>query len=502
LNRLRSRLKLPFTGPAAREVAGFVKSVVEAMRVGRAGVDAVAGARQARVRMVLEAASRTRFYGPAISESALREGHLEDVLPTSKEAFLARLEETVTDGDVSREELEQWVRDPARVGQLLNDKYLVAMTSGTTGQVGIFLNDIDSWARTRGLMFARMFQERMRAGDVLRALRPQRMRMAFIVAAGGHYMTYLLARRVPRAGALMLDARVFSIEMPVPAMTRQLNAFAPQVLHTYPTLLELLAHEKRRGHLTIEPEMITCGSEPLSQSCRDALRQSFPNADVIETYASTECVPIASACRYGHLHVNEDACILEPIDDEGRPVAPGQRCERVLVTNLLNTAQPLLRYELTDQLEIDARPCDCGSAFSRVRVFGRTDDTFFLHDMSGAWQAHPPIPLELVFLQVPGLLQYQLVHERQNELRVFFVAEREAHGQQVAGVIDAQLSRYLGDHGLTASVSFSIEQVDRIERPAESRKIRQIKSLVTRPGGATQSAQQVRERRRRPRTDG
>jgi phenylacetate-coenzyme A ligase PaaK-like adenylate-forming protein len=483
-------------------VTGFMRSMMDATRTARRDHQHVAELRRQRTREVLRAASRTRLYGPMITESALAEGHLEDVLPITKEEYLARLDETVADSDVNRDELELWVRDGARAGTLLNDKYLVAMTSGTTGQVGIFLNDIDSWARTRGVLFARIFRDRMRVTDIVRSVRPKRFRMAFIVASGGHYMSWLLAQRVPRAGAMLLESRVFSVEMPVPAMARQLAALQPDVLHSYPTVLELLAHEQLRGELRIDPEVITTGSETLSRSCRAVVAEAWPRAILVETYAATECVPMAAACRFGNLHVNEDACVLEPIDEHGRPVAPGERGDRVLLTNLLNTAQPLLRYELTDQVELDARPCECGSPFVRLRVFGRTDDTFFLRDPSGAWQAHPPIPLELVFLQVPGLLQYQLVHERQNELRVFFVAEPGARGQQVAGVIDAQLSRYLGDHGLLSSVSFSIEQTGRIERPATSRKIRQIKSVVDRPQAAAQSAQKVRERRRRPRRDG
>jgi phenylacetate-coenzyme A ligase PaaK-like adenylate-forming protein len=493
--------RFSLASPGAREVAGFVRSIVQSVRVERAGRDAVAQLRRQRTRAVLEAAANTRLYGPQLTPAAVREGRLDAVLPVSKSEYLSRVEETVTANDVTREQLERFVRDPRRAGELLDGRYIVAMTSGTTGQVGIFVNDVDSWALTRGVTFARIFRDRFTPSDILRVVGRRRYRMAFVVAAGGHFMTYLLARRVPPAGALVLDARVYSIEMPLPAMARELNALQPLLLHSYPTLIELLAHEKRRGRLDIAPEIITCGSETLSQGCRDAVREAFPDATLVETYAATECVPLATACRYGHLHINEDACHLEAVDDDGRPVAPGERGDRLLVTNLLNTAQPLLRYELTDQAEIDVRPCDCGSPFARVRVFGRTDDTFFLRDPSGAWQAHPPIPLEIVFLQVPGLLQYQLVHERQNELRVLFVAEDGVAGQQVAGVIDAQLSRYLGDHGLLPSVSYTIEEVEGIERPASSRKIRQIKSQVPRPQAAVQDAPNVRERRRRPRKE-
>ena len=49
---------------------------------------------------------------------------------------------------------------------------------------------------------------------------------------------------------------------------------------------------------------------------------------------------MATACPLGHLHINEDACVLEPVDDDRRPVPYGQTASRVLVTNLLNVVQP------------------------------------------------------------------------------------------------------------------------------------------------------------------
>lgn len=486
-------------GSSSREVALFLRALTRAVRLEGAGRDAVDALQKARLQRVLEAARKTRLYGSSISADDARVGRLDAVAPVSKRSFLARVEDTVAAGDVTRAELDRWIRDRSKAGQLLNGRYLVAMTSGTSGQVGIFLNDLESWAETRAITFARIFRRRFGVTEVARMLKLERYRMAFIVASGGHYMTSLLAGRVPRLGSLAASTHVLSIEMPVPVIVRQLNEKNPHLLHSYPTLLELLAHEQRRGTLRIAPEIITAGSEPMTPTCRQALVEAFPEAQLVETYASTECVPMGTSCPYGSLHVNEDACLLEPVGEDGRPVPPGTRADRVFVTNLINTAQPLVRYELTDQLQLEAEPCGCGSPFGRVLVHGRSDDTFFLRDLDGAFQAHPPIPLEIVFLAVPGLLQYQLVHERQNELRVLFVTEPGVPGQQVAGVLDAQLWRYLADHGLDESVSFTLEEVEAIERNGESKKVRQILSHVERPSGEARSGLELRERRRRPR---
>jgi phenylacetate-coenzyme A ligase PaaK-like adenylate-forming protein len=487
---------------SAREVALFTRELRRATRDEKAGRAVIERVRRQRLQRVLEAASRTPLYAGQLDAVAVREGRLDAVEPVTKATFLDRLDETFPAGDLTRARLDAWVRDKSRAGGLLDDRYVVAMTSGTTGTMGLFVNDVESWALMRGLTFARIFRGRLGAFDMLRAVRRGRFKMSFIVASGGHFMTYLLAHRVPRAGAVLLDSRVLSIEMPVPAIVKMLNEQKPHLLHSYPTLLELLAHEKRAGRLRIDPEVITAGSETLTQPCRQAIREAFEHAHLVETYAATECVPLATACSHGQLHVNEDACILEPITAAGEPAPDDGLADRVLVTNLLNTAQPLLRYELTDQLQLVAGACPCGSPLRRVRVAGRTDDTFFLKDPHGQWQAHPPIPLEVVFLQVPGLLQYQLVHERQNELKVLFVAEPGSLGRHVAGALDAQLSRYLADHGLTRCVAYTLEEVDRIERHAQSRKIRQITSRVPRPEAQARSGLALRERRRRPRADG
>ena len=44
-----------------------------------------------------------------------------------------------------------------------------------------------------------------------------------------------------------------------------------------------------------------------------------------------------------------DMCIVELVDARNRPVADGTTSAKVLVTNLHNRTQPLIRYELTDR---------------------------------------------------------------------------------------------------------------------------------------------------------
>ncbi len=478
----------------AREVATFGLELAQAYRRTHALRSRIRELQHRRLRAVLDAAARTRLHAGRVEGG----GGLTGLRPVTKAELLDRLEDTVVDRELTRARLLTFVNGGGEPGALLLGKYIAATTSGTTGQVGVFVDDLDGWARQRAVVFARMFQGLLTAeGFALLARR--RYRLAFVVANTGHTLTSILATRLPKVGKAFARSAVLSIDAPLTTLVEQLNAYQPMLVHTYPTFLEVLAREKKLGRLRIDPEILTAGSEPTSQACREAVREAFPAARFVETYAATECLAMATACPHGTLHVNEDACILEPVDDDMRPVPLGRTASRVLVTNLVNVTQPLLRYELTDSIELDDAPCPCGSPFLRAVVHGRTDDTFFLVDGAGRAQVHPPIPLECALLGLRGLLQYQLVHERQNRLRLGFVADPGAPAHAVAAGLEERLMRYLDEHGLLSEVSFVVEQVDGIERHARSKKLRQITSRVPKPGARVVLPASEARRAARPR---
>ena len=477
------------TSQALAELAGFTRSALGAALRDRGDSSAVRFTQQSRLDAVFASARRTPLYRRKIPTTG---GTLGDIEPMTKAELQADLSGSVAGGGLDRDALLRFVEREENIGKLFDDRYIVAMTSGTTGAMGIFLHDLPSWALTRGVTFSRIFRDNWNPADAFRFMGYLRYRMSFVVASGGHYMTFLLASRLPKAAKVKFDANVFSVEQPIAELVRRLNAHAPHLLHSYPTVLELLCFEQREGRLRIQPELITTGSEPLTASCRDAVQSAFPQARLVETYASTECVSMATSCRFGNLHVNEDACILEPVNADGQPVELDVLGDHVWVTNLLNTAQPILRYELSDRVRLLSAPCSCGSPFRRIEVQGRSDDTFYLTDGEGNLQSHSPIPLELLFLRIPGLVQYQLIHELQNELLVRYVTESAVASTQVHAVLQRQLESYLTEHGLAGTVQVRFDEVDQISRGATSKKVRQILSNVPRAGTGARPAHTFR----------
>ena len=117
---------------------------------------------------------------------------------------------------------------------------------------------------------------------------------------------------------------------------------------------------------------------------------------------------IAYGCREGWLHVNADWVLLEPVDSDFNPTAPGAASHSVLLTNLANRVQPILRHDLGDSVTVDAAPCPCGSPMPTLRVEGRRDDVLVLEGIDGPVRLLP-LALVTVMEDEAGVFDFQLV---------------------------------------------------------------------------------------------
>ena len=70
---------------------------------------------------------------------------------------------------------------------------------------------------------------------------------------------------------------------------------------------------------------------------------------VIDSFVSTEGLVGHSEPGGPVLRFAADMCLAELVDDDNNPVPAGVPSAKVLVTNLHNFTQPLVRYELTDR---------------------------------------------------------------------------------------------------------------------------------------------------------
>lgn len=326
--------------------------------------------------------------------------------PISRNELMARFSDWVGDPALQLDPLRAFLADRANVGEPYLDRYLVWESSGTSGAPGIFVQD----ARCLAIYDALEALRRSPAAAMRRWLDPFYLgeRIAFVGAIDGPFASYITIERLRRVQPwLASSVRSFSILQPLDALVEQLNEFAPTVLATYPTAAILIANEAEAGNFQIRMREIWTGGETLSTQVRRRLTELL-GCPVRNSYGASEFLALGWECDQGQLHLNSDWVLLEPVDERYRPMPPGHVSAALLLTHLANTVQPLIRYEISDQLCLWTEPCPCGSGLPAFEVQGRQDDILYLRGRNRRPVALLPLALTTVLEEEAGLFEFQI----------------------------------------------------------------------------------------------
>jgi phenylacetate-coenzyme A ligase PaaK-like adenylate-forming protein len=246
------------------------------------------------------------------------------------------------------------------------------------------------------------------------------------------------------------SGRLFSVLQPLPDLVRELNAFQPSRVGGYPTALMLLADEQLAGRLYIQPTMLTPSGEWLAPAARQKLERVF-GCPVRMVYSASEFMGIGFECARGWTHVNADWVILEPVDAAYRPVPPGHPSHTVLLTNLVNRVQPLIRYDLGDSIIVKPDPCLCGSPLQAIRIEGRKGDILYLPTPVSNTVAVLPLAMGTVLEETPGVRRAQVIQTGRNTLTVRLegvAGAGSAAPKEVWDNVEQRLRSYLTAQGL------------------------------------------------------
>ena len=322
-------------------------------RAERGGPERIARRQKARLaELVAFARSASPYYRHLYRDVP---DDVEDVrqLPRAgKRELMENFDDWVTDPHITLAKLKsELLSDLSQLGRSYRGQYLVVTTSGTTGEPAVLVHDRASWVVVNLMVRIRERRTLVRPGEVRRLLR-RGLRAAALVAGGGHFAGVVLtesARR--RAPVIARRVRVFSVLRPLPELVAELNAFSPTLLYGYPSAMTQLAAEQQAGRLRIRPVLAISSGENLSAAGRAAIEASL-GCRVTDRYLSSEVPALTSLCRNGAFHVNADWYILEPVDANYQPVPAGVTSHTVLVTNLVNRVQPIIRYDLGDRVTL------------------------------------------------------------------------------------------------------------------------------------------------------
>ena len=392
---------------------------------------------QKRLRaLVRYAREHSPFYGELYK--GLGDGWtLSDLPPVTKPELMARFDDVLTDRSVSMARVQAFTQDLDNVGRMLDGKYLVFKTSGSTGHPAVVLYDLGAVDVASAVAAFRTFARR----EDFKRFMAHGKRTAGVFADNGFYLACGMSRYLQLQMPRKQTKITVDVNGPEAEIVRALNGFQPAMLSGYPSNLALLAD--CRG-LDIRPDVVITGGELLTDPIRQKLKDRF-GCYVQTHYSCTEGGEIACECREGHLHINEDWVILEPVDREGRPVAPGVRSDRVFITNLSNRIQPFIRYELTDRVIVHEEPCPCGRTTRWLEIEGRTDDILtFTGGVSVA-----PMSLYKVLEEVPKVRRFQLVQRSPEALELRLAADDRGAAFQAA---KGELGSFFESKGLSVEI--------------------------------------------------
>ncbi len=434
-------------GRIVDERPGSARVGLDLVRAQRQGAAGLARRQEARFAALLRyARTRSRYYQRLYRGLPADGWFLGDLPPVTKPELMSSFEDWVTSPSVTRTGVEAFIADPARIGALYLGRYFVCTTSGTTGLPGVFLHDPGACAVYQAFTYrvglawlsGRQWLDMARLRD----------RWAAVVGTGGHFagegwMEYQRRRNAWRRH----HYRVISVQEPLGEVVAGLNAFDPAVLIGYPSALELLAGEQAAGRLRVRPVLVELGGESAGEDGRARIAAGLGGA-LHDDYSASECMVMAFDCGQGWLHVNSDWVILEPVDADFRPTPPGEPSHTVLLTNLANRVQPIIRYDLGDAVVARPQPSPSGSPRPAIRVAGRRDDVLRLQATNGRMVSVLPLAIGSVLDQTPGVHRSQLVQTGPASLLLRLDLEPGMRGGQAWDRACSNLAGFLAAQGL------------------------------------------------------
>ena len=373
---------------------------------------------------------------------------LTDLPIVYKKDLLENFDDYVTDRNIHMQDVLKYVDRPTDDTSLLLGQYSALKTSGSTGKPLPMVRD-DYHNKIHGQMMG----QRLMGGIPLEVLSLKHHHHASVIHLANGASSYTAFLRTKAAFPEMAHNLMgLSCLDSVNHLVEQLNEFQPTTITGYPSMLVPLAVEQMKGNLKLDVKMICTSSEMLTEKDYQALREAF-HCPVLNNYCMTEGGEVAMTRGSSHLHINEDWVIVEPVDKDMNLLGESDEWSAgLLITDLTNYVQPIIRYYVSDVIRISRKPVDdcnlpCleirGRLFDNYTICGKTFGVVGLVTETEVW---------------PHLLKYQYVQTADDTIQLRGLCSADSNPEEVLGGLSKHLKQFLSQHGCPdAKVEWSLE---------------------------------------------
>jgi putative adenylate-forming enzyme len=387
-----------------------------------------------------------------------------------KATMMENFDRFVTDPRLKLKELQVHISQLTRDEYYLGE-YRVLTTAGSSGMKGVFVFNRKEWSTTLASTFRLSFV----MGATIRF--PNRWRIIQIFPDSPIHYSH---RATVSGDHCLVKRRSLNVTSSIEDLVDALNTFQPEVIGTYPSIASLLAIEQLEGRLNIHPKFVATTGEVRTKEMEQNIREAW-GVTPFNAYGITEGGGLGCDCPFHRgIHLSEDLFIVEVVDEKNQPVPDGSPGYKLLLTNLFNFTQPLIRYEVSDMITMSTEPCPCGRPFRLIaEVEGRSDDIIYLQTPQGGSVPVHPIHFRSPMGAFQEIKEYRVLHE-DDGINISIVLREGASGEEVANKLRADLRKKIESVGAKCP-EIRIQFVDRIERdPSLMGKLKLVKSNVRR----------------------
>jgi len=351
------------------------------------------------VKIVKHAIKNSKFYREQYKKAGITLKNvnnlkIKDLPVIDKKIMMENFDDLICVKGVKRKDLEKFIAKNPETEKIYKGKYRIIHSSGSSGKIGIYVYDNRAWTILKALAMSRVTKTKINFF--------KKHRLAFIGAMGGHYAGISLAASAPR---FLFKTLTVNINSPLQEIIKKVDKFKPDTITGYSSGAYILAEEQLKGNINIKPKRILCSGDALTPMMAKKITEAF-GVKPTNYYASSESVCMAAQCEeHKDLHLFNDWHVFE-IEKE-----------MLILSNLYNFAQPLIRYRMNDDLMPDNKPCKCGWPFPVIRIIaGRSEEFLWFEKKNGEKDFLHPCTLVEFFVE--GLEKFQFIQTEKNTIKI------------------------------------------------------------------------------------
>jgi phenylacetate-CoA ligase len=413
--------------------------------------------RERKFRKILKHAYRkSPFYRELYSGNGIEYKDLDSIpiekLPSiDKDDMINNIGKIITAKDIKVDEAIAFAYENKDPRVFYKDKYQVIHSAGSSGRSAVFLYSNKEMTEA--------FSANTRLSDSQTAMKIKKV--AFYAGVDGRFGGVSLALQGGRVFTKrFVNVQPFDINAPLEKTLDEINSFQPDMLSGYTTGISILAKCQQEGRIKVNPKLVMCGGEPLSEADHNLIKSVY-KVPVVNNYGASEAFVLGvGGDEYDGMYLMDDIHYIEIMEDHA------------LVTNLYNFTQPIIRYRLDDRLTLKEDKKKILPFRLIDNIIGRDEAPLWFKNEKGEKDYIHPVIFSSFCLR--GIDKYQILLKSEESFELLVIIANGTSEAVALNEAKTGFDQLLAKKGMK-NVTYSIKPV---EHPLIDKKSKKFKFVL------------------------